>query len=410
MSGIQYSLMTKNHYRDSKDGKEKSVYSKWREYNESKDKLKSIASFAFAFAALLLLSSVASSSVASSSVTNNDVFAQTTEGEEVNKSDAETAKDDSTDRLSSEDGTGKGSQPITIGDLKQESRTDELAVNLEHNDANLDGSSQLKDDVNNNDSTSSQKGGNPLAVPGPEISQSGGNTAQKTIVPLTANNNTVLQATNHATSSPLNSTAANTTLGLVESSKGIFIVKVEVTNNSPNPDRGRISVKIDGNPEKTISTQFPAKKTIAKAFEFKEIDVPVGKGFTVKVEPENSNSATAHGVNSPAKKPEGVKLAIGQGSTGEGKFRVVVKVTNTATTDYKGGLYVIIDNGPSQSQHGITFPAKKTIQRTFEFDSRYVPVGKGFTAEVVWDDDYDRDVKGVNSPKKGPETVEVRIS
>jgi hypothetical protein len=404
MSDIQYNLMTKNQYRDSRDGKEKRVYNKWGEYNESKDKLKSIASFAFA--ALLLLSSVASSSV-----TNNDAFAQTTEGEQVNKSNAETAKDDATDRLSSEEGTGKGSQPIAIGDLKQEeSRTDELAVNLEDNDANLDGSSQSKDSGNNNDSTSSQKGGNPLAVPGPEISQSAGNTTQKTIVPLTANNNTVLSATNHAPSSPLNSTAANTTLGLVESNKGIFIVKVEVTNNSPNQDRGRISVKIDGNPEKTISTQFPAKKTIEKTFEFKVSDVPVGKAFTVKVEPENSNSATAHGVNSPAKKPEGVKLAIGPGSPGEGKFRVIVKVTNTAATDYKGGVYVTIDNGPSQSQHGITFPAKKTIERTFEFDSRDVPVGKGFTAEVVWDDDYDRDVKGVNSPKKGPETMEVRIS
>jgi hypothetical protein len=101
---------------------------------------------------------------------------------------------------------------------------------------------------------------------------------------------------------------------------------------------------------KTASAHFPAKKTITKTFQFKGSDVPVGKGFIVKVEPENSNSVTGHGVNSPAKKPEEVKLTIGQGSEGSGKFGVIVKVTNTAETDYEGGVYVDIDVGPSQTQ------------------------------------------------------------
>ncbi|HYF99796.1 MAG TPA: hypothetical protein VD815_06875 [Candidatus Saccharimonadales bacterium] len=102
-------------------------------------------------------------------------------------------------------------------------------------------------------------------------------------------------------------------------------------------------------------------------------------------------------------------MTIGQSSEGSGKFRVIFKVTNTAPINYEGGVYVDIDGGPSQSQYDITFPAKKTIQRTFEFDSKDVPVGKGFTAEVRWDDDYDTSVNGVNSPKKGPQTVEVLI-
>jgi hypothetical protein len=89
-------------------------------------------------------------------------------------------------------------------------------------------------------------------------------------------------------------------------------------------------------------------------------------------------------------------------------FRVLVKVTNNAVNDEKGGIYLSIDNSDiASSILDITFPAKETITKTFEFNSRDVPVGKGFTAEVVYSDDYGVEVNGVNSPSKTPEVLQI---
>ena len=89
-------------------------------------------------------------------------------------------------------------------------------------------------------------------------------------------------------------------------------------------------------------------------------------------------------------------------------FKVIVKVTNTNSIDYKGQITVSIDDGPVQYQYP-TFPAKTTIQRAFDFNSRDVPVSTGFFIEVWYADDYDTGAYGENTPKKVPETVQIHI-
>ena len=79
-------------------------------------------------------------------------------------------------------------------------------------------------------------------------------------------------------------------------------------------------------------------------------------------------------------------------------FKVIVKITITDSIDYKGQITVSIDEGPVQYQYP-TFPAETTIQRTFDFDSRDVPVGTGFFAEVRYGDDYDTGIYGENTQK-----------
>ncbi|HYO07045.1 MAG TPA: hypothetical protein VER14_08675, partial [Phototrophicaceae bacterium] len=366
--------------------------------HESKDEFKAIVSFAFI--AVLLVSSVALSSI------NMDAFAQAPEVNHTEKeSKTGTTEDSGADGLSTED---EGNQPINIDDAMQEVPTADVAEdNGNADETQLNEPSPFQVDEKGN-TTIPQDADNTISLLKQETAQLAGNATQGDVVVISPTKNAIPPFANQTTLG--NFTDKNMTISNLKSNKDNFIVSVKVTNNSPKNDQGNIHVRIDGGAEsKTASAQFPAKKTITKTFQFKASDVPVGKGFTVEVEPEKSNSVTGQGVNSPAKKPEEVKLTIGQSSEGSGKFRVIVKVTNTAATDYDGGVYVDIDGGPSQTQYDITFPAKKTIQRTFEFDSKDVPVGKGFTAEVRWDDDYDTSVNGVNSPKKGPETAEIRI-
>ncbi len=93
-----------------------------------------------------------------------------------------------------------------------------------------------------------------------------------------------------------------------------------------------------------------------------------------------------------------------------GKFILNVKVTNNLATDESGGIYVGIgDSDISNSMHGITFPAGETVTKTFEFNSNDVPVGKGFSAEIVYGDDFDESADGVNGPVNTPEVLQIYL-
>jgi hypothetical protein len=89
---------------------------------------------------------------------------------------------------------------------------------------------------------------------------------------------------------------------------------------------------------------------------------------------------------------------------------VKVQVTNNAATDYIGTIPVFID-GTSISKvlNGVKYPAKKTIDKTFEFNSRDVPVGKAFTVEVVHGNYVFKRFYGVNSPSNTPELAKITI-
>ncbi len=93
-----------------------------------------------------------------------------------------------------------------------------------------------------------------------------------------------------------------------------------------------------------------------------------------------------------------------------GKFTVNVKVTNNLATDESGQIIVGIDDTEIfKTLHDISFPSKTTVTKTFEFNSNDVPAGKGFSAEVVYGDDFDERADGVNSPSNTPEVLHIYL-
>lgn len=91
-------------------------------------------------------------------------------------------------------------------------------------------------------------------------------------------------------------------------------------------------------------------------------------------------------------------------------FSVVVQVTNNANADVVGTIHVAVDGTDlSKVLNGVVIPAKSTVSHTFEFDSDDVPVGKGFTAEMVYGNDIFKRTYGVNSPSNTPEIAQIAI-
>ena len=97
-------------------------------------------------------------------------------------------------------------------------------------------------------------------------------------------------------------------------------------------------------------------------------------------------------------------------SSQSGQFKVIVQVQNTGNLDEHGALHVAIDGLRNpQTFPGLIFPALQTSSYTFTFSSAEVPVGKGFTAEVIFGDDEIKRASGVNSAASMPETVPLTI-
>ncbi len=100
----------------------------------------------------------------------------------------------------------------------------------------------------------------------------------------------------------------------------------------------------------------------------------------------------------------------GSSSNPDQVFRVNVQVFNSANTDEVGTIHVFVDNtNVSRVLNGAVFPAESTVFQIFEFNSTDVPVGKGFTAEIVYGDDKFKSNNGVNSPSKEPEIIQLTI-
>ncbi len=194
---------------------------------------------------------------------------------------------------------------------------------------------------------------------------------------------------------------------------GKFIVNVQVTNNGPNDEKGGVYVSIDDTDiSKSLhGVTFPSKKTITKTFEFNSKDVPVGKEFSAEVVYGDDYDERARGVNSPANTPETVRIYIGPYSDDDRlKFKLNVQVTNNKATDERGQIFAHIDGtNLYKSLDNVVFPSKKTITKTFEFNSKDVPVGKGYTVNVEPVNGPTETVRGVNSPANMPETAKVTI-
>lgn len=92
------------------------------------------------------------------------------------------------------------------------------------------------------------------------------------------------------------------------------------------------------------------------------------------------------------------------------QFKIIVQVQNTGNLDEHGAIHVAIDGSRNpQTMSGLIFPGLQTSSYTFEFSSAEVPVGKGFTAEVIYGDDEIKRTSGTNSAFNMPETVTLLI-
>ncbi len=91
-------------------------------------------------------------------------------------------------------------------------------------------------------------------------------------------------------------------------------------------------------------------------------------------------------------------------------FKVTVNVTNNAKVSHVGTIHVAID-GTNQTKviNNVQFPSNQTVAHNFEFEAMYIPIGKGFTAEVVYGDDAFKRTYGVNTPANTPEIAKITI-
>ena len=84
-----------------------------------------------------------------------------------------------------------------------------------------------------------------------------------------------------------------------------------------------------------------------------------------------------------------IKQSENELSSNKSKFVLNVQVTNKLSADERGGIYVTVDDTDvSKTLFHTTFPANKTVTKAFEFNSKDVPVGKAYSAEVVYGDDF----------------------
>lgn len=91
-------------------------------------------------------------------------------------------------------------------------------------------------------------------------------------------------------------------------------------------------------------------------------------------------------------------------------FRVNVEVTNNGNMDEYGTVYVDINDSPAvDGLGGQLFPAGKTVTFEFVFDSKEIPIGKDFVAEVVHDDDLHKRAYGKNTSINSSETVSINM-
>ena len=87
-----------------------------------------------------------------------------------------------------------------------------------------------------------------------------------------------------------------------------------------------------------------------------------------------------------------------------------VQIINNADVNEIDSVHVIADGtGVSKDLTNISFPASKTVTHVFEFDSEDIPVGTGFSIEVVYGDDVHKRAYGVNSESSVPKNLDIVI-
>ena len=107
---------------------------------------------------------------------------------------------------------------------------------------------------------------------------------------------------------------------------------------------------------------------------------------------------------------QGVVLAQVGSSSNNQILKAHVQIINNSDVNDIGSVHVIADGtGVSKDLTNISFPASKTVTHIFEFDSEDIPVGTGFSIEVVYGDDVHKRACGVNSESNIPEILDIVI-
>jgi hypothetical protein len=91
-------------------------------------------------------------------------------------------------------------------------------------------------------------------------------------------------------------------------------------------------------------------------------------------------------------------------------LNVTVYVLNNGSTNFIGSIHVISDKtGASMNANAITFLAGQTVMKVFQINQNEIPIGTGFSVEVVYGDDYSKRVYGVNDATNEPELFKIII-
>ncbi|MGD9673388.1 MAG: hypothetical protein AB7U98_07910 [Candidatus Nitrosocosmicus sp.] len=91
-------------------------------------------------------------------------------------------------------------------------------------------------------------------------------------------------------------------------------------------------------------------------------------------------------------------------------LNVTVYVLNNGSTNFIGSIHVISDKtGVSMNANAITFLAGQTVMKVFQINQNEIPIGTGFSVEVVYGDDYSKRVYGVNDATNKPELFKIII-
>ena len=103
--------------------------------------------------------------------------------------------------------------------------------------------------------------------------------------------------------------------------------------------------------------------------------------------------------------------AVGQNtSTAVGPLKINVQVTNNGYNSETGSMHVVSDEtGVVKNSNGVSFPPGQTVIQLFEFNLEQIPVGTGFSVEVVYGDDHSKRVHDVVSQVNEPEIIDIVI-
>jgi hypothetical protein len=103
--------------------------------------------------------------------------------------------------------------------------------------------------------------------------------------------------------------------------------------------------------------------------------------------------------------------AVGQSTaTAVGPLKINVQVTNNGYISETGSIHVISDEtGVVKDSNGISFHPGQTVIQSFDFNLEEIPIGTGFSVEVIYGDDYSKRVNDIISQANQPEIIDIVI-